>query len=158
MEILFDYKYDLYNIINKIIKIENKNYNNYVNKIKREIYLVNEHYSNLNYGNILKEDKLSLLNSELAKYKYLASLENFYNNNKHYFNNMNSIDFHGLYSQEMIYILDELFNIWEQKNIKKVNIITGRGNLILYNDLLKYLKKWNIIYKPGLNNNITIFL
>ena len=80
MEILFDYKYDLYNIINKIIKIENKNYNNYVNKIKREIYLVNEHYSNLNYGNILKEDKLSFLNSELAKYKYLASLENFYNN------------------------------------------------------------------------------
>ena len=78
METEYDFKNDIYNIIYNNLKVEYKNYKKLVDKIKFEIYSTNTFYANKDYGNILKEDKIVKLKSELEKYQYLSGLENFY--------------------------------------------------------------------------------
>ena len=65
---------------------------------------------------------------------------------------------HQLHAEQMIQILNVLYNYWYQKNINKIKIITGKGNQILYKKLINYLNYWKIKYKDNQNNvDIALF-
>ena len=146
-QISYDYLIDVPKLINGQIDFKNKNnYKKKLNNIYNLIENYKKYYNKLEFGNILYNFKTESIHNDKWKTRYLLSLEIFYNNNKSNFHDFKTIDMHGLYSQEMIDILDCLYYIWLKNNIKKICIITGNGNRILYKNLIDYLKKWNIKY------------
>ncbi len=145
-EITFNYFFDIPKLINKKIVLQNNNYRKKLYNINNLLNDYRVDYFNKEYGNILYNIKKEENSIFRWKIQYLASLEIFYNNNYNYFSNLNIVDMHGLYSQEMVDILDSLYYFWIEKNIKIIDIIIGNGNRILYKKLIEYLKKWNIKY------------
>lgn len=156
--IVFNYSIDLPNIIDNTIDIKtNINYRTKALDIQKQIDNYRIDYTNKDYGSILLFSKIEQLYPELKKFNYLASLQLFYYNNYSYFPFLQTVDMHGLYSQEMLDILDTLYNIWYNNYISSnISIITGYGNHILYNKLKKYLTFWDIKFK--IKNNYTIVI
>ena len=158
--IVFNYSMDLPNIINYTINIEPKtNYRNKALEIQKQIDNYRIDYTHKDYGSILFLSKIEQLYPQLEQFNYLASLQLFYSNNYQYFPTLQIVDMHGLYSQEMLDIFDNLYDIWYNNNIlTNIHIITGYGNHILHNKLKKHLKLWDIKFKINNNNIIIIHL
>lgn len=146
MNITFNYQYDIPNLIKKQISLDFKNYRKKFNSTFDLLNSYKKDYSTKEYGNILYSIKSEDILKNQWKYQYLSSLEIFDNNNYHYYPYLINVDMHGLRVNEMINILDILFDYWAINKIKKIKIITGNGNKILHKALIKYLKEWHIKY------------
>lgn len=158
MELQYSYEYDIPNIINNKSYIPNDNYTHKIEKINSQIYNYRQEYLKKDYGSILYNIKIKNLQLQKTKYQYLNSLQIFYQNNNVYFPNLIVVDMHQLHAEQMIQILNVLYNYWYQKNINKIKIITGNGNQILYKKLINYLNYWKIKYKDNQNNvDIALF-
>lgn len=146
MSITYNYEYDIPNLINNKIYIPLNNYRNKLQNIYQTLDYLKEDYSNKEYGNILYKIRNDNVQPQKFKYQYLGSLEIFNLNNQYYYPNLLTVDMHGLYVHEMIDILDALYYYWLNNNVKRINIITGKGNGILYKKLIKYCKYWDLKY------------
>ena len=153
--IYFDYNYDIKNIVNlHLILTPFIDYRKKGHNLYHLLDTDKAFYCDKDFGNILYENKKETIYPLINKYNYLASLYIFYKNNNPLVTNISQIDMHGLYTFEMTAILDVLYILWLEKNIKKVCIITGRGDLILYNKLRKYLIDWNMKFVEQHNSII----
>ena len=157
MSITYKYEYDIPNLVNNKIHIPLNNYRSKLQNIYQTLDYLKEDYSTKEYGNILYKIRNDNVQPQKFKYQYLGSLEIFNLNNQCYYPNLLTVDMHGLYVQEMIDILDSLYYYWLNNNVKKVNIITGKGNGILYKKLIKYCKDWDLKYYEKISSiNILI--
>ena len=147
MNINYNYKIDLINLINNKIILPRTNYRIELQKIYQLINNYRSDYINKDYGNILYNIKKEDLYILRDKYQYLSSLEIFYNNNHQYFPNLYVVDMHGLYVNDMIIFIDILYYYWLDIGVNKVTIITGNGNRKLYLELIRYLNRWNMSYQ-----------
>jgi hypothetical protein len=106
------------------------------------------YYRNKGIPPVHLSNELKNIDYKYQEYFAWAGLQIFYKNNKDtFFNGINSIDLHGLYSTEAIAILKVIFTI-KKGSIK---IITGRGKGILFNITERFLIKQSIKYT--LSNN-----
>lgn len=136
LELNIDYRKKADDIMYKINQLKEKSYNYKSKKIP------NEHISgDINYQY-----------NTYQLYMTWGALQIFYKNNVNNID-INVIDLHGLYQKEAVAIL---YILIEYMSLKRLKIITGRGNGILFNITQSVLKHFQKKYKI-LDNNTIIF-
>ncbi len=101
------------------------------------------YYRNKGIPPVHLSDELKNINYKYQEYSAWAGLQTFYKNNKDtFFNGIDSIDLHGLFSKEVNAILKVIFSIKKGK----LKIITGKGKGIIFNLTQKLLIKNKIKY------------
>lgn len=155
IEILNEYIPDIYNKSIDISVLELDI--DYRNKAQEIMYQINnfkekaDNYRRRRISNDHITDNISSLQNKYTLYMTWGALQVFYKNNINNFD-YNILDLHGLYQKEASAIL---YICIKYLNLKKLNIITGKGKGVIYNITQSILKEFSIKFKLQDNFIIT---
>ena len=171
IEILNEYIPDIYNKSIDISVLELDI--DYRNKAQEIMYQINnfkekaDNYRRRRISNDHITDNISSLQNKYTLYMTWGALQVFYKNNINNFD-YNILDLHGLYQKEASAIEDPdciapsqkeasaiLYICIKYLNLKKLNIITGKGKGVIYNITQSILKEFSIKFKLQDNFIIT---
>ena len=155
IEILNEYIPDIYNKSIDISVLELDI--DYRNKAQEIMYQINnfkekaDNYRRRRISNDHITDNISSLQNKYTLYMTWGALQVFYKNNINNFD-YNILDLHGLYQKEASAIL---YICIKYLNLKKLNIITGKGKGVIYNITQSIIKEFSIKFKLQDNCIIT---
>lgn len=155
IEILNEYIPDIYNKSIDISVLELDI--DYRNKAQEIMYQINNFKEKAHDYNRRKiscnhiSDNISSLQNKYTLYMTWGALQVFYKNNINNFD-YNILDLHGLNQKEASAIL---YICIKYLNLKKLNIITGKGKGVIYNITQSILKEFSIKFKLQDNFIIT---